>query len=40
MDVQKGDQILFSEHAGNKVIFNSEELYIVNETDVLGIIQK
>lgn len=39
MDVQKGDQILFSEHAGTKVIFNSEELHIVNETDVLGIIQ-
>ena len=39
MDVQKGDQVLFSEHAGTKVIFNSEELHIVNETDVLGIIQ-
>jgi chaperonin GroES len=40
MDVQKGDQILFSEHAGTKIIFNSEELHIVNESDVLGIIQK
>jgi len=40
MDVQKGDFILFPEHAGIKVIFNSEELYIVNETDVLGITQK
>lgn len=40
MDVQKGDQILFSEHAGSKVVFNSEELQIVNETDVLGILQK
>ena len=40
MDVQKGDQILFAEHSGTKVIFNSEELHIVNETDVLGIIQK
>lgn len=40
MDVQKGNQVLFAEHAGTKVIFNSEELQIVNETDVLGIIQK
>lgn len=40
MDVQIGDQILFAEHAGTKIIFNSEELHIVNETDVLGIIQK
>ncbi len=39
MDVQKGDQVLFAEHAGTKVVFNSEELQIVNETDVLGIIQ-
>ncbi len=39
MDVQKGDQVLFSEHAGTKVVFNSEELQIVNETDVLGIVQ-
>jgi chaperonin GroES len=39
MDVQKGDQVLFAEYAGTKVVFNSEELQIVNETDVLGIIQ-
>ncbi len=38
MDVQKGDQVLFADHAGTKVIFNSEELFIVNETDVLGVI--
>ncbi len=38
MDVQKGDHVLFADHAGTKVIFNSEELFIVNETDVLGVI--
>jgi chaperonin GroES len=38
MDVQIGDQVLFADHAGTKVIFNSEELFIVNETDVLGVI--
>lgn len=40
MDVKKGDHVLFAEHAGTVVVFNSEELSIVNETDVLGIIQK
>jgi chaperonin GroES len=38
MDVQKGDHVLFADHAGTKVIFNSEELFIVNETDVLGVV--
>jgi len=39
MDVQKGDHVLFAEHAGTQIVFNSEELQIVNETDVLGIVQ-
>lgn len=39
LDVQVGDQILFSEYAGTKIEFNNEELYIVNETDVLGVTQ-
>ena len=39
LDVQVGDQVLFSEYAGTKIEFNNEELYIVNETDVLGITQ-
>ncbi|MFZ3230846.1 MAG: co-chaperone GroES [Pseudobdellovibrio sp.] len=40
LDVKIGDQILFSEHAGTKVIFNSEELQIIHESDVMGIVQK
>ncbi len=39
LDVQVGDQVLFSEYAGTKIEFNNEELYIVNETDVLGVTQ-
>lgn len=39
LDVQKGDEILFSEFSGTKVEFNSEELLIIQESDVLGIIQ-
>ncbi len=39
LDVKKGDTVLFSQHAGTKVEFNSEELQIIHETDVMGIIQ-
>lgn len=40
LDVQIGDEVLFSEHAGVKIRFNSEDLQIVHETDVMGIVQK
>lgn len=40
LDVQKGDEVLFSEYAGTKIEFNSEELQIVHESDVMGIVQK
>ena len=39
LDVQVGDHVLFSEHAGTKVEFNAEELQIIHETDVMGILQ-
>lgn len=40
LDVRKGDFVLFAEHAGTKIEFNSEELQIVHEADVMGIVQK
>ncbi len=40
MDVQVGDSVLFSQYAGTKVQFNEEELQIIHETDVMGIVQK
>lgn len=40
LDVQKGDIVLFAEYAGSKIIFNSEELQIIRESDVMGIVQK
>lgn len=40
LDVQKGDHVLFSAHAGSKVQFGTEDLHIVHESDVLGIVQK
>lgn len=39
LDVQVGDEILFQEFAGTKVVFNSEELLIIQESEVLGIVQ-
>lgn len=40
MDVQVGDSVLFSQYSGTKVQFNSEDLQIIHETDVMGIVQK
>lgn len=39
LDVQIGDEVLFQEYAGTKVEFNNEELVIINESDVMGIVQ-
>lgn len=39
LDVKVGDTVLFAEYAGTKINFNSEELQIIHESDVMGIIQ-
>ncbi len=39
MDVKIGDTVLFSQYSGTKVEFNSEELQIIKEIDVMGVIQ-
>ena len=39
LDVRVGDTVLFAEYAGTKVTFNSEELQIIHESDVMGIVQ-
>ena len=39
LDVQVGDTVLFASFAGIKVEFNSEELEIIHETDVMGVVQ-
>ena len=36
LDVKVGDTILFPAYASIRIHFNSEELHIVNESDVLG----
>ncbi|MCB0407198.1 MAG: co-chaperone GroES [Bdellovibrionales bacterium] len=38
MDVQMGDQVLFSTYAGQKITMASADVYILRESDILGII--
>jgi len=38
LTVKKGDKVLFGKYAGTEVTVNGEELLIMREEDVLGII--
>ena len=38
MDVKKGDRILFSKYAGTEIKLDNEELLIMREEDILGIL--
>ena len=38
MSVKKGDRILFGKWSGTEVTLNGEELLIMKESDILGII--
>lgn len=40
MDVQVGDEVLFSEYAGSKVKLDNSELVMLRETEILGIVSK
>jgi chaperonin GroES len=40
MDVKKGDKVLFSKYAGSEVKVEGEELLIMKEDDILGIVEK
>lgn len=40
LDVKKGDRILFGKWSGNEVKIDGEELLIMQESDILGIIAK
>lgn len=39
LDVKTGDVVLFSKYSGTAVQFNSEDLQIIKESDVMGIVQ-
>ncbi|MFT6913921.1 MAG: chaperonin GroES [Motiliproteus sp.] len=38
MDVKVGDQILFGQYAGNTVKIDGEELLIMSESDIMGVL--
>ena len=40
LDVKKGDKILFSKYSGNDIKIDGEELLIMKEDDILGVITK
>jgi chaperonin GroES len=39
LDVQPGDRVLFGKWSGTEVRINGEDLLIMKETDILGIIE-
>jgi chaperonin GroES len=38
MDVKTGDKVLYAKYAGSEVKLNDEELLILRESDILGIV--
>ncbi len=39
LDVKKGDQILFGKWSGTEVKLDGEDLLIMNESDVMGVLE-
>ena len=39
LDVKKGDKILFGKWSGTEVKLNGDELFIMKESDIMGVIQ-
>jgi chaperonin GroES len=40
LDVKKGDKVLFGKYAGTEVKINDDEVVILREDDILGVIEK
>ena len=40
MDVKVGDKVIFGQYAGNTVKIDGEELLIMSETEILGVLEK
>jgi len=40
LDVKKGDRVLFGKYAGNEVKIDGEELLVLREEDIMGVIEK
>ena len=39
MDVKKGDKVLFGQYSGNTVKLDGEELMIMNESEIFGLVE-
>ena len=39
LDVKAGDLVLFGKWSGNEVMIDGEELLIMNESDIMGVIE-
>jgi chaperonin GroES len=39
-DVKKGDRVLFSKYGGTEVKLDGQDLLILREDDILGVVQK
>ena len=39
VSVKVGDRVIFSKYAGTEVKYNEEELLIVREADILGVVE-
>lgn len=40
LDLKKGDRVLFGKYAGSEVTVDGEELVMMKEEDILGVIEK
>jgi chaperonin GroES len=40
MDVKVGDRVLFGKWSGNEVVLDGEELLIMKESDIMGVIER
>ena len=40
MHVKKGDKVIYAKYIGNEVEIDGEELVILRESDILGIVEK
>ena len=38
LDVQKGDKVIFSKWAGTEITIDGEELMVMKESDIIGVI--
>jgi chaperonin GroES len=40
LDVKKGDRVLFGKYSGSDIVLDGDELLIMREDEILGIIQR